>query len=152
MKKILTCIIVSAIWSSCQQRAIEVVFVKAPVDSLITNWSDSWNDHDSAGVRNLFMADALLLDNNLIANNTDEIAVKWIHPNINLVHHFKSTKLQDWSANDRAGYTGKYEFDVIVNDSVLAHPKGAYTVNWIKTGNGDWKITTAAIHSLNEEN
>jgi ketosteroid isomerase-like protein len=149
MKKILVCAIVSII-VSCQQRSTAPAVVKAPVDSLITNWSNSWNDHDSASVRNLFMADALLLDNNLIANNTDEIAAKWIYPNINLVHNFKSTGLQDWSTNDRAGYTGKYEFDVIVNDSILAHPKGAYTVNWIKTDNGEWKITTAAIHSLTE--
>ena len=149
MRKILVCVIVS-ILGSCQQHATKVALVKAPVDSLITSWSNSWNDHDSAAVRNLFMADALLLDNNLIANNANEIAAKWIHPNISLVHNFKSTRLQDWSSNDRAGYTGKYEFDVIVNDSVLAHPKGAYTVNWIKADNGDWKITTAAIHSLTE--
>ena len=150
MKKILVYAIVSVIGLSCQQHATEVAVAKAPIDSLITNWSNSWSDHDSAAVRNLFMSGALLLDNDLIANNTDEIAEKWIHPNINLVHHFKSIKLQDWSGDDRAGYTGKYEFDVIVNDSVLAHPKGAYTINWVKTDSGEWKITTADIHSIAE--
>jgi len=65
-----------------------------------------------------------------------------------MVKHFKSTTLQEWSGNDRAGYTGKYQFDAVVNDSVVAKASGVYTVNWIKTDKGDWKITTADIHAI----
>lgn len=148
MKKILSLSALALILFSCSRPTAQSVISKAPIDSLIANWGNSWSNHDSAVVSNLFTANALLIDDNLIGTTTNEIATKWIHPNINMVSHFKSTTLQEWSGTDRAGYTGKYEFDAVVNDSVVAKPSGVYTVNWIKTDNGDWKITTADIHSI----
>jgi ketosteroid isomerase-like protein len=150
MKKFLSILFVSGIIFSCKQTSATSI-VNAPVDSLIASWGNSWNHHDSAGGRNLF-GDALLIDDDLIAHNPKEISAKWIHPNINVVSNLKSEKLQDWSANDRAGYTGTYEFDAVVNDSVVAKPKGVFTLNWAKTEKGDWKITTATIHSFKEKN
>lgn len=151
MKKIFALLLLIGIFSSCKQPSPETVIVKAPVDSLISNWNNSWNTHDSAAVRNLFTTDALLIDNNFIALNADEFSNEWIHPNIKLVTNLTTTKLQDWSTNDRAGYTGNYELDVVVKDSVVAKGKGVFTVNWIKTEKGDWKITTANIHSFVEK-
>lgn len=150
MKKYILPVIVVII-ISCNQPATKMVVAKAPVDSLIANWGNSWSNHDSAAVSNLFTADALLIDDNFIGTSTNEIATQWISPNINIVSHFKSTKIQEWSGADRAGYTGKYQFDAIVHDSVVAKPTGVYTVNWIKTDQGDWKITTADIHSITEK-
>ena len=135
---------------SCKQPTTPESTSKAPVDSLISAWENAFNKHDSIGVRDMFLTDALLIDDNIVAMNLDEIANKWIHPNINVVANLKSTKLQDWTTHDRAGYTGKYELDVVVKDSVIARPKGFYTVNWMKTDKGDWKITTSTIHSLVE--
>ena len=149
MKKILTALILTGILFSCKQPS--TVVVKAPIDSLIANWNSSWNNHDSTGVSNFFAADVLLIDDNLIATNAEEVAAKWIQPNINVVSNFKTIKLQDWSTNERAGYTGKYESDVVVKDSVIAKPKGVFTVNWIKRNKGDWKITTADIHAFVEK-
>ena len=151
MKKILASLIVTAMLFSCNQSSTQTTLVKVPVDSLITNWGNVWNNHDSAGVSNLFAADPLLIDDDLIANNTAEIAAKWIHPNINVVSHFKSTKLQEWFSEERAGYSGKYEFDVVVKDSIVAKPRGVYTVNWMKTDKGEWKITTVNIHGIVEK-
>lgn len=152
MKKTLSLFVITAILLSCADTSSKTTANKpAPVDSLIANWSNSWSNHDSAGVSNLFLADALLIDDDLIATNTAEISNKWIQPNINVVSHFKTTSLQSWSTNDRAGYTGKYEFDVVVKDSVVARSKGLYTVNWIKTDKGEWKINIATIHSLEEK-
>ena len=151
MKKILASLIVTTMLFSCNQSSTQTTLVKAPVDSLITNWGNVWNNHDSAGVSNLFAPEALLIDDDLIANNAVEIAAKWIHPNITVVSHFKSAKLQEWSSVERAGYTGKYEFDVVVKDSVVAKPRGVYTVNWIKTDKGEWKVTTADIHGFVEK-
>lgn len=148
MKKTLSLSALALILFSCTRPTAQSVAAKAPIDSLIANWGNSWSNHDSAAVSNLFTANALLIDDNFIGTTTNEIATKWIHPNINMVSHFKSTTLQEWSGADRAGYTGKYEFDAIVNDSVVAKPTGVYTVNWIKTDKGDWKITTADIHSI----
>lgn len=150
MRKNLAVLLLTGIIFSCNQPATKTVIAKAPVDSLISNWNKSWNNHDSAGVRNLFTADALLIDDNLIALNADEFSNKWIQPNINLINNLKTTKLQHWSSGDRAGYTGKYELDIILKDSLLARGKGVFTVNWEKTEKGEWKITTANIHSLTE--
>ncbi len=150
MRQLFSLLLLTGILFSCSQSTPETIIVKAPVDSLITNWSNSWNSHDSAAVRNLFTEDALLIDDDFIAVNANEFSAKWIHPNIKLVTNLRTTKLQDWSTNDRAGYTGKYELDVVVKDSVVAKGKGVFTVNWIKTEKGDWKITTANIHSFVE--
>lgn len=115
------------------------------------NWENNWNRHDSAGIRDLFVSDALLIDDNLIATGAEALSANWIHPNHKVVNNLTSVKLQEWSTNDRAGYTGKYGLSVIVNDSVIARPVGIFTVNWKKTEKGDWKITTAHIHSIVEK-
>ena len=148
MKNILSLFALTLLVFSCTRPVSESAVTKAPIDSLITNWGNSFNNHDSAAVSNLFTANALLIDDDFIGTTTDEIATKWIHPNIKMVNHLKSSTIQQWSGTDRAGYTGKYEFDVVVNDSVVAKPSGVYTINWIKTDKGDWKITTADIHSI----
>ncbi len=150
MKIILSTLMVCSIVCSCNQPNSKEVESKAPVDSLISNWENSWNKHDSAGVSNMFLSDALLIDDQLITENSNDLSTKWIHPNINVVSNLKSTKLQEWSSNDRAGYTGKYEFDVVVNDAVVANQKGVYTVNWNRVEDGGWKISTANIHSFAE--
>lgn len=141
-------LIVIGVLFSCKQPSSETAVITAPVDSLIANWGNNWNNQDSVGVRNLFTADALLTDDHLIATNIDEISAKMISPNIHVVSNFKTAKLQDWSTTDRAGYTGTYELDVLVNKVVVAKPKGVFAVNWKKTENGEWKITTATIYSF----
>ena len=151
MKKLIAALILTTMLFSCNQSSTQTTQKNAPVDSLVTNWENAWNNHDSAAVRNLFAADALLIDNNLIAVNTEEISAKWIHANINVVSQLKSIKLQEWSGRERAGYTGRYEFDVVVKDSIVAHPKGVYTINWMKTDKGEWKVSTANIHELSEK-
>lgn len=150
MKNILITLGLMTILFSCKdEKKNSSEFVKkAPVDSLITNWEKNWNNHDSAGVRNMFMADAVLVDDNLVTKNAEEFSEKWIHQNINAVNKLTSIKLQEWSNGDRAGYTGKYNLDVVIKDSVIAKPEGIYSVNWIKTAQGDWKITSAIIYSF----
>lgn len=151
MKNILFTLIVAGMLFSCKQPSSETAFVAAPVDSLIANWGKSWNNQDSAAVRNLFTDDALLTDDKLIATNIGEISAKMISPNIHVVSNFKTSKLQDWSTADRAGYTGTYELDVLVNKAIVATPKGVFTLNWIKTATGVWEITTATIYSFAEK-
>lgn len=150
MKKQLSSLIITIMLFSCNQAATETKVIQAPIDSLISNWTNTWNNHDSSGVINLFTADALLIDDNLVVNSTADMAAKWIHPNINVVSKFKTGKLQEWSSGDRAGYTGTYEFDAVVNDSVVARPKGIFTVNWIKNEKGEWKVTVADIHGFDD--
>ena len=150
MKTIITVLFFTTVILACNQAPKNTTYnnVKAPVDSLITNWENNWNKHDSAGVRNMFLADAVLIDDNLINANADEFSEKWIHPNIKVVSNLTSTKLQEWSEGNRAGYTGKYALDVAVKDSVVAKGEGIFCVNWLKSDLGNWKITSAVIHSF----
>ena len=71
----------------------------------------------------------IIADNNLVTKNLKELSNEWIHPNIRIVNNFKSTKMQDWSTNDRAGYAGNWTLDVLVNDSIVARPTGAFTLS-----------------------
>ncbi len=150
MKKIITVTFLVTTLFSCNQTSSNTksTITKALVDSLILNWENNWNKHDSAGVRNMFLADAILIDDNLVTGDAAEFSEKWIHTNINVVSNLTSTKLQEWSEGNRAGYTGKYKLDVVIKDSVMAKPEGVYCVNWLKTEKGDWKITSAVIHSF----
>lgn len=150
MKKIIAFLSLIIILFACNnaEKNTPIVAAKAPIDSLITNWETSWNQHDSTAVRNMFMEDALLVDDNLVTKNADEFSAKWIHPSINMINNVTSTKLQEWSNGDRAGYTGKFNLDVIVKDSVVAKPEGIYSVNWLKNKVGEWKITSAVIYSF----
>lgn len=151
MKKMLFSLIAAGMLISCNQPSTDSNVTNAPIDSLVANWANGWNSQDSAGVRNLFEDDALLTDDQLIATGIEEIAAKMISPNIRLVHNFTSSKLQEWTSGDRAGYTGTYEIEIVINEEVVAKPKGVFTVNWRKTGNGEWKIATAVIYSYAEQ-
>jgi ketosteroid isomerase-like protein len=151
MKKMLFSMIAAGMLFSCNQPSTETKVTNAPIDSLVASWAYGWNNQDSAVVRNLFEIDALLTDDQLIANGIEEIAAKMISPNIRLVRNFTSSRLQEWTSVDRAGYTGTYELEIVINEEVVAKPKGVFTVNWRKTGTGAWKITTATIYSFVEQ-
>lgn len=148
MKKIFTFLVLATVLLSCAQAPSPQTEEKAPIDELVANWRNNWNNHDSVGVRNMFLEDALLIENEIICLNADEFAIKWIHPNIRGVHNLETSKLQEWSDADRAGFTGTYQVEVM-HDSLAVYPKGAFTVNWVKTEDGEWKITSAVIHAFN---
>lgn len=154
MKKIIVFVLamlVIGLLVSCQQPVTNTPIVKAPIDSLVANWNNGWNNHDSVSVINLFVEDAVLTDDIIIATNAEEIASKMVHPYINVVNNLKTTKLQEWSTNERAGCTGTYEFEVLVEGNVVAKPEGVFTFNWIKTDKAEWKITTAVLYSFAEQ-
>lgn len=146
MKRILIALIVTGMFFSCKPPATNTVAVKAPIDSLMANYNTAWKNHDSLAVRNLFASDALLIDDALVATNLDEISAKWIGPFIKAVSNATSSKLQDWSNGDRAGFTGTWSIDVKMKDSVM-NVKGTCTIIWLKDDKGEWKITTANLHS-----
>lgn len=146
MKKVIYVFLITILFS-CTPNQEQPKVLKSPVDELVANWRNNWNNHDSIGVRNMFLEDALLIENELICRNAEEFAAKWIHPNISGVNHLETNELQEWSTADRAGFTGTYSVEVI-HDSVPEYPAGVFAVNWIKTAKGEWKITSAVIHTF----
>ena len=148
MKKILFTLFVAGILFSCKQPTTKVVAVtKAPIDSLIDNYNKAWNTNDSAAIRNLFADDALMIDDELMAKSGDEISTKWIHPVYKAVSNVTSSKLQEWTSNDRAGFTGLWTIQLKMKKKVMKL-KGAYTIIWMKNDKGQWKIATADLHSI----
>jgi ketosteroid isomerase-like protein len=148
MKKVLLTLFVAGILFSCKKPTTNIVaVVKAPIDSLIDNYNKAWNTHDSTAIRNLFADDALLIDDELIAKNGDEISSKWIHPVYKVVNNVTSSKLQEWTSNDRAGFSGLWTIQLKMKKKVMK-VKGAYTVIWMKNDKGQWKIATADLHTI----
>ncbi len=149
MKKILLMLFVAGIFFSCKQKTVVTNIETAPIDSLMNNWNTAWSNHDSTAIRNSFASDdVLLIDEKLVVQTANEISEKWIHVYLNGVKNMKSETLQKWSSADRAGITGKYGFDAVVKDAVVAQAKGVFTINWMKATDGQWKITTFNAHSF----
>ncbi|MBN2829546.1 MAG: hypothetical protein JXR56_04425 [Candidatus Cloacimonetes bacterium] len=145
MKKMLFVLIVFAVLISCS-KSPEKNIVQAPIDSLVADWCNNWNNHDGDAVFNMFEPNAVLLDDKIIITNTQEMIADWINPNIKHVANLKAEQLQAWSTNDRAGYAGKYSVDYTADDGTITHPQGVFMVNWKLNANGEWKITTACIN------
>jgi len=152
MKNLLSIILLLGISFSCKPPANQNSYDKAPIDSLIANFCKSWNNHDSIAVRKLFDPGALVNDDNTITTNLIELSNFWIKPYIYYINNLNTTKLQEWSTSDRAGYTGKYKLDFIDHDSLIGRPQGVILINWIKNEKGEWKITTAILHAFVGQN
>ncbi|NPD47340.1 MULTISPECIES: hypothetical protein [unclassified Lentimicrobium] len=120
---------------------------KAPIDTLIANWENNWNQHNAHGLKNMFLEDVILIENDIICKSIQELDEKWIQPNLNNVKDLKTFKMQEWSTESRAGYTGTYEVEVTI-DSVNNKLKGVFTVTWMKTEQEEWKISSAMIHAF----
>ena len=149
MKNFLISLVVAGLLVSCNSNSVTTTSTeKAPVDKLVANFCDGWNNHDSTGVKNQFLDDAILIDDHILTSSIAEMSSKWIRPNMPHIKSITPTKLQEWSTGDRAGYTGTYKMVFIKPKGDLGNSNGLLTVNWLKTAQGEWKITNAHIHSV----
>jgi ketosteroid isomerase-like protein len=133
--------------TSCNRSTDIATKQLSPVDSLICEWTTNWNNHDSIAIKNMFDADVILIDDNMIAKSQDEVVSKLIRPNIKAINNIKAAKINEWVSNDRAFYTGTYELDIIVNDSLIDQHRGYWTVGWKKNDKDEWKISNVHINS-----
>lgn len=148
MKKYLFIPITVCILIACQNQYDEGN-IESPVDSLVLNWASNWNNHDSIALINMFDKDAVLFDNNIVTRNPEELFTKMIRPYYNILSDMKIEKIQEWVTEDRAGFSGTWTVDIIVNDTTLRSTKGAFTCVWKKAESGDWKVTNAHISDFN---
>ncbi|MDP8233145.1 MAG: hypothetical protein P9L91_10830 [Candidatus Zophobacter franzmannii] len=145
MKKLLIVLLVAVVLISCAKLTVQSI-AKAPIDSLVADWCNGFNNHDAEAITNMFETDAILMDDNIIITNQQQMLHEWIDPNLSHVSNLKAEQLQAWSTSDRAGYAGKYSVDYTLDDGTVNHPKGVFMVNWTKNAEGEWKITTACIN------
>lgn len=137
--------------TSCNSKTQTAAIEMSPVDSLISVWLNNWNSHDSVAIKNMFEDDVILMDNDMIARSQDEVVSKLIRPNISRIKSMKAEKINEWVSDDRAFFAGTYILDVIVNDSLIDHPKGFWTVCWKKNDKDGWKISSVHINSVTGE-
>jgi ketosteroid isomerase-like protein len=149
MKNLLFVLLVALLFVSCTKTP-EKIIPQAPIDSLVANWCNNWNNHDPEGIFNMFELGSVLMDDDIIITDTQQMISEWINPNIMHVANLKAEQLQAWSENGRAGYAGKYSVDYTADDGTQTHPHGVFMVNWKLNSNGDWKITTACINPFGE--
>ena len=151
MKNILFIVLITGCFFSCiSQKSTSSKSSVVEVGSLIKDFEYAWNTNDSTIISNLFALDVFLLDRPLLVTNSQELAEKWVGPFYKCVKNMRTEKLQEWSTTDRAGYTGYYTLDIVVDGAVVYSPKGICTLNWVKNDKGEWKITTANMNSVDE--
>lgn len=151
MKKILFIVLISGCFFSCvSQKSTSSKSAGVEVSSLMKDFEHAWSTNDSITISNLFAPDVILFDRPLLATNSHELAEKWIGPFYKFVKNMRTEKLQDWSTTDRAGYTGYYTLDIVMDGAIVYSPKGICTLNWVKNDKGEWKIITANMNSIDE--
>jgi ketosteroid isomerase-like protein len=134
---------------SCNQKEKETdATAKSPADSLISMYINAWNNNDSAAICNLFAEDAIVVDDELVMMNIGEIAQKWAGPYHLYARNLKTEKLKEWATDNRAGYTGMYALEIVVNDTLMYSPYGIFTMVWEKSKDGSWKVSTANMNAL----
>jgi ketosteroid isomerase-like protein len=150
MKKTIMLLFVIGIFFSCNRSTVNkpVIAQAAPVDSLIDNWNKSWNNHDSTAISNLFDAEVLVIDGQLIVKTPEELATKFIKPFYKMMSNIKTTKLQEWSCIDKAGYTGLWDAKVPSKNKKTMKESGVLTITWKRNDKAEWKITLANLHSF----
>lgn len=144
MKKFFLVPVSVCIIMACQHQDPDLI-IDSPVDSLVLNWARNWNNHDSVALMQMFDEDAVLFDNNIVTSSPEELQAKLIRPYHNILSDMNIEKIQEWVTEDRAGFSGTWTVNIIVNDSTLRPAKGAFTCVWKKSGSGEWKVTNAHI-------
>ncbi|HRZ41909.1 MAG TPA: DUF4440 domain-containing protein [Bacteroidales bacterium] len=149
MKQFLLALALVSIFVSCNQKTnVNDEGATSPVDSLIALYEKAWNSNDSAAICSMFAPDAIVVDGELVMLNAAEMAEKWVSPYHRYARNLKTEKLKEWATPDRAGYSGMYALDIVVNDSLRYSPYGIFTMVWEKTPDGFWKVSTANMNPL----
>ena len=149
MKKIFMLSFVTCLMIACQIPSNKVT-VESPVDSLVTNWANNWNNHDSLALINMFASDVVVFDNNLVMKNSEELITKLIRPYYNIMTDMRIEKISEWVANDRAGFSGTWSVNIFASDTVAVLHTGAFTCVWEKSKSGEWKVINAHISDFTE--
>lgn len=142
------CILLIACLSISCQTQLKDTPPNSLVDSLSTEWASNWNNHDSIALMQMFDEDAVLFDNGIVTTNPEDLRTKLIVPYHDILKDMKIKILQEWATTDRAGLSGTWTVDIIVNDSVSTPTSGAFTCVWKKLESGEWKVTNAHIHDF----
>lgn len=127
--------------TACNQPAGTGAAMPPSPDSLIRQWNNAWNQHDSATLAQLFHEESVVIFNNRLKfPGRDSIMNGWIGPNLSSVANLKTVKISSGATDGMAWYTGDYTLDMLQNDSLVAQDVGLFTTIWKKDQSQQWKI------------
>ena len=127
--------------AACNQPAGTGAAMPPSPDSLIRQWNNAWNQHDSATLAQFFHEESVVIfSNKLKFPGRDSIMNGWIGPNLSSVANLKTVKISSGATDGMAWYTGDYTLDILQNDSLVAQDVGLFTTIWKKDQAQQWKI------------
>ncbi len=110
-------------------------------DSLINNWNQGWNTHDSTAIGNLFTDNSVVVfSSKKRFTGANDIMNNWINKNLPSVKNLKTEKISASASSDMAFFNGTYTLDITRNDSVVGNDAGCFTIIWKQQQPKDWKI------------
>lgn len=110
-------------------------------DSLINNWNQGWNNHDSKALTNSFTDNSVVVFSSkkkFIGAN--DIMNNWINKNLPSVKNLKTEKISASASSDMAFFNGTYTLDITRNDSLVGNDAGCFTIIWKQQQPNDWKV------------
>ena len=149
MKNIIITGCITYLLIACQITSKEVT-EESSIDSLITNWENNWNNHDSTAIKNMYDNDVVFFDGNIVARNKEELITKMIRPYFNAMKNMKHETVQKWITQDKVGSSGLWTVDMVVSDTMVVQLKGAFTYIWKTSNKGEWKVITTHIHDFSD--
>ena len=139
MKNLLILIMAVCLLSG-SQKPINKLAIESPVDSLIKNWNNAWNNNDLSTIEKMFEQDAVYIMDKEVSRNYDEIS-RHIRSSEITLNNLQTEKIKEWVTSDISGSTGLWQSDFMLNDSLLYSGKGAFTLIWTKNKNEEWKVS-----------
>lgn len=131
--------------SACQQsnnsRRNNSLSYSVSTDSLVNEWNEAWNKHDSTAISNLLAQNSVVIfSTEEKLEGVDNIMTDWVNKNLPLVRNLKTEKTSSSTSSEMAYFNGTYTLDIVRNDTVLGSDKGCFTFIWKLQDSKDWKM------------
>ncbi len=110
-------------------------------DSLMNEWNEAWNTHDSTAISNLLTSNSVVVfSTKERLMGADSIMTNWVNKNLPSVTNLKTEKVSSSESSEMAYFNGTYTLDITRNDSVVGSDAGCFNIVWKLQDNQDWKI------------
>lgn len=113
-------------------------------DSLIQQWNQAWNAHDSASIMNLMNDAVILIGETNQVRGKDSIGRAFVGKNAPVLRDLKTRILTSGNSGNLAFVYGTYEHDVQLPDTLLKGIHGNFSLVY-QHHNENWKLNVIQI-------
>ena len=122
------------------------------VDSLMENWNEAWNTHDSSTVANFFHEQSVVIfSSSYQMVGQDSIVKNWVRQSLPTVSNLKTLKISSGSGADLAYYSGTYSLNFTQGDSVQDTDTGIFTAVWKLQPDQSWKVENMIFGAVSNQ-